>query len=176
MKLADFCRTLDAKLSEATPDLTLRLAALSLQQAFKVAEDEVAFLKIDPAAECLYFLWPAKLGKAGCIPLKSRDSLAAATARDARPQVNNRFSATYHASVFEQIRLDTPAKGKEAGESVRPRTIQKIMSVPLLNAQAVQGVVQVSRKGQDVNLAGADFTPLELEALAEIAGVIGRHI
>ncbi|PLX84968.1 MAG: hypothetical protein C0614_04745 [Desulfuromonas sp.] len=176
MKLSDFCKTLDGKLASSPADTTLRLSALALQQAFKVSEDEVAFMKIDPQAECLYFVWPAKLGKAGCIPLKTRDSLAAATVRDNRPQLNNRFSATYHASVFEQIRLDAPAKGKETDEPARPKIIQKIMSVPLFKAETVVGVAQVSRKGNDANAAGGDFTPAELDALSEIAKVIGSHI
>lgn len=181
MKLSDFCKTLDSKLASSPADTALRLSSLALQQAFKVAEDEVAFLKIDPQAECLYFIWPAKLGKAGCIPLKTRDSLAAATVRDNKPQLNNRFSGTYHASVFEQIRLDAPkgkgsGKEKEGTEPARPKTIQKIMSVPLFKAETVVGVAQVSRKGNDSNTAGEDFSSAELQAFSEIARVIGTHL
>ena len=50
------------------------------------------------------------------------------------------------------------------------------MSAPLLQDELAVGVVQVSRKADDVEKAGPDFSQVELTALAQIAQVIGNHL
>ena len=172
MKLPEFCETLTNKLQQTPAEERLEMASLALQQAFKVAEDEVAFLVLNEELQTLNFVWPKRLIKAGSIPVKTRDSLAAETVRNALPQINNRFTSTQHASIFELVKLNT---GKQA-DSQRPSTIQKVMSAPLLAGDTLVGVVQVSRKAEDANLAGPDFTEPELEALSGIARVIGSHL
>jgi len=55
-----------------------------------------------------------------------------------------------------------------------PLTIQKMMSVPVFGASnRVTGVIQVSRKGFDVNSAGRDFTAEDVELLKQAAKVVG---
>lgn len=173
MKLAEFCATLEERLSTAeNPESAHQLAALALQQAFKVKDDEVSLMRLDSGTETLRFVWPIRLGGIGSLPVSTRDSLAARTVREKRAQLNNRFANTMHASIFEQIQLD---KGK-AAEKVRPEPIHKIMSVPLLGGEAITGVAQVCRKGKEPGDAGADFAQTELDAFTEIAKVIGRFI
>ena len=53
--------------------------------------------------------------------------------------------------------------------------IQKIISVPVTRpGEQVIGVVQVSRKGADVKLAGEDFTGEDLKQLERIAEILAR--
>lgn len=176
MKLDDFCKVLSDKLETVEGDEKLKFASLSLQQAFKVEEDEVAFFKFNPRMESLSFIWPAKLSKSGTIPLKARDSFAAVTGREKKPQLHNRFVSKIHASIFEQVNLEGQGNVKDKQRIKRARTIQKIMSVPMVKGDALVGVIQVSRKADDVSLAGPDFTDQELEALTEISKVIGLYI
>ena len=173
MKLDEFCRTLNGKLAESKePQETLELAALALQQAFKVKADEVAFMLLDITSESIRFVWPKNLGSAGNIPLSSRGSLAAATIRENKSQLHNRFSSKHHAAIFEQVNLS-----QQKGSSTTPlHPIQKIMSVPMTRDEAAIGAVQVCRKGSDGNSAGADFSQLELDALGAISAVIAQHL
>lgn len=175
MKVFEFCKVLDKKLAGATPDEALRLSVLALQQAFKVEEDEVAFFKLDPETSSLHFVWPTKMSKAGSIPLNTRGSFVTETVREQRPQRHNRFTSAQHASIFEQFKLANPKDKKEKRES-RPKTIQKIMSVPFVVGENSVGAVQVCRKGNNSDQAGEDFSKTELEALTEIATVIASHI
>ena len=172
MKLPEFCKTLGDKLESSSEQERLELSALALQQAFKVAEDEVAFLKLDSETEMLSFLWPVRLSGSGSIPLNSLDALAATTVQENKPQLDNDFFLKRHASVFEQIRLGL-AKGKAPRKS---KPIQKIMSVPLVNSDTTIGAVQVCRKADEASQAGPDFSVSELEALSAIAKVIALNI
>lgn len=179
MKLPELCKVLNEKLQAANEQVkVLGISSLALQQAFKVKEDEVAFLKPTDCGEYLKFLWPEKLSKAGQIPLSTKDSLAVVTFRDNTSKLHNRFSSTHHSAIFEQVPLHNKVKKDDSnkGEQVRPRSIQKIMSAPLVNDIDLIGVVQVSRKGDDPKTAGPDFSDLELEALTEISKVIGKHL
>lgn len=170
MKIADFCTKLEAVLTAKT-DGKERLDTIvqALRQAFRLQPDEVAILLHDADGESLRFLCPAKLAKTGSIPLSSRESLAARTLRENKPFVNNRFTATFHASIFEQVKLD-PTSGE------RPLPIQKIISVPLPGDGAPRGVVQLSRKGAEAAQAGDDFSKDELQALTEIAAIVSRYV
>jgi len=178
MKIFEFCKVLDEKLAGATPDEVLRLSALALQQAFKVEEDEIVFLSLDPETNSLYFIWPIRMSNAGSIPMSTHGSFVTGTVREQRPQIHNRFTSAQHASIFEQFKLGNPKdkKDKKDKKDNRPKTIQKIMSVPLIEGENSVGAVQVCRKGETDDQAGADFTKTELEALTEIAKVIARNI
>ncbi|HBT83124.1 MAG TPA: hypothetical protein DEB35_06765 [Desulfuromonas sp.] len=170
MKIAEFCAKLDALLTtRATQPEKLDAIVSALRQALKLQPDEVALLTVDVAAETLVFLWPAKLAKSGFIPLSSHDSLAARTLRENKVFVNNRFSATFHASVFEQVKLDPAAEG-------RPLPIQKIISVPIPGETAPKGVLQLSRKATEPGQAGDDFSKEDMAALTEVAQIIAKHI
>jgi hypothetical protein len=173
MKIPEFCQALEkALVDEANPDNRLKLFSSALQQAFRVKEDEVALFRIDQETQELCFVWPKKLIKSGRIPVNARDSLSARTVREGKPHLDNRFSNTRHASIFERISL-----GDQKDKVKAPALpIQKIMSAPLLEGTMVKGVVQLSRKGLDPDSAGADFTPAELEAFASIVSAVAGHV
>ena len=76
----------------------------------------------------------------------------------------NNFVKVRHANIFEAVKAN-------GGEELPPEQppIQKLMSAPILDAERnVLGVVQISRKGYDLNSAGPDFTLDDLQQL-EIA-------
>jgi putative methionine-R-sulfoxide reductase with GAF domain len=53
--------------------------------------------------------------------------------------------------------------------------IQKIISVPVTHdGGIVVGVVQISRKGLDSSVAGADFTGEDLKQLEQAAEILAR--
>jgi len=170
MKMSEYCAKLDAALaSRPVGAPRYELITQALCQAFRLQADEVAILLADREHDVLRFEWPAKLKNSGTIPLSARDSLASRTLRENRSQINNRFAATYHAAIFEHIKIDPSAPE-------RPQAIQKILSVPLPGAEAARGVVQVSRKGVDANQTGPDFTPADAANLETIAAIVTKHI
>ena len=52
--------------------------------------------------------------------------------------------------------------------------IQKLMSVPVVTAAGVMGVIQISRKGLSAPAAGPDFSPSDLQRLVTIATALGK--
>jgi hypothetical protein len=117
----------------------------------------------------LHFLVPQALKNVGFIPMSSTAALAARTARESRPEINNNFAAVRHATVFEGVKAATTT-----GES-----IQKIVSAPILCEGKVVGVMQISRKGPSTLEAGADFTAEDLGkvlALCRPLGKLVRHL
>ena len=133
-----------------------------------VKPDEVGILGVSQRWRHLYFLAPEALKNVGFIPLTSNSALAARTARESRPEINNLFSNSRHATVFEGIKT-----GAETAEA-----IQKIISAPILSEDKVIGVIQISRKGANVKTVGPDFTPADLGkvlALCKPLGKLLRH-
>jgi hypothetical protein len=118
----------------------------------------------------LRFLFPAELRAAGAIPLSS-SAVAARTANTRRADYFNNFVTVQHSSVFESVRF---AAADVPNSAMDPLTIQKLMSVPVFGAaNRVAGVIQISRKGFDVNSAGLDFTQDDLERCKQAAKVVG---
>ena len=134
-----------------------------IARAFGVQADEVAVLALSQDGRALRFLLPTGLQKIGQINMTSNSSLAARTARDGKAEIINRFSVVPHASVFESVRLKS-----EPGDP-----IQKIMSVALTHHKKIVGVIQISRKAKNNELAGADFTPKELKLLSAVGVILG---
>ena len=77
-----------------------------------------------------------------------------------------------HVSLFEVVKLG--AGGEEEDRRQEQMPIQKIMSVPVVHSGNVMGVVQISRKGLDASLAGADFTGDDLKQLEQAAEILAR--
>ena len=105
----------------------------------------------------------------GFVPLSSNSALAARTARESRPEIENNFAATRHATVFESVKFASDASG----------AIQKMVSAPILLDGKVIGVIQVSRKGANPHSAGPDFTAQDLGnilALCKPLGKMLRHV
>lgn len=168
MKLTEFCSSLEAQLSSLpSDDARLERIVMAISQVYRVTPEEVALFLYDSRMEMISFLWPVRLRNAGTLPLNAHNSLVARTVRETRATLDNSFHTTPHASIFERFRLapDSP-----------PLPIHKIMSVPLSHNGEIKGVIQVSRKGQNGNSAGDDFTPGQLAALTRMAEVVARFI
>ncbi len=140
---------------------------LKLAQILCVQRNEVALLRVEK--NCLRFVFPPELRAAGALPF-SGPAVAARTVSTRSPLLSNSFARVRHASLFETVKLG----GVEAGEpGSQQLPIQKIMSVPVVGRDGrVAGVVQVSRKGLDPKLAGADFTNDDLKLLERAAQIL----
>lgn len=138
--------------------------AHEIGKMFHAQPDEVAVLELSAKGKALKFVLPEKLRVVGSIPLSSTTALAARTARERRADILNNFASARHATVFEGVPL-----GRATGAS-----IQKIMSVPILNGDTVVGVVQISRKGDSAAQCGPDFNSKDLSELQSLNSLLGR--
>lgn len=147
---------------QPTPDR----AAAKLAKLLKVQRTEVALLRVQDGL--LKFIYPAELRAAGAIPVSS-NAVAARTVSTRTPLLSNSFTRINHVRHFESIRLE----GDSGNDAAKPAPIQKLISVPVQRAKdgPVLGVIQISRKGLDVRVAGPDFTNEELQ-LTELAATI----
>jgi hypothetical protein len=145
---------------------SLPAIAEKIAKELRVKADEVAILAVSHRWKHLHFLAPHVLKNVGFIPLTSNSALAARTARDNRPEINNNFSAVRHATVFEGVKAATTT-----GES-----IQKIISAPIVFEGKVVGVMQISRKGGSLASAGPDFTPEEVGRVLAICKPLGKLV
>jgi len=141
----------------------------ALSKLFAVRLTEVALLRLEKGL--LKFLCPSELKTAGSIPVSSSTAIAAHTAVSKKTELFNSFVKVKHASVFETVRLTNPNNADELEQC----TIQKLMSAPVLDPQKkVLGVVQVCRKGYDLQNAGPDFTQGDLQQLELAASVLAK--
>jgi hypothetical protein len=131
-----------------------------------VKPDEVGILGLSGRWRHLYFLVPEALKNVGYIPLTSNAALAARTARESRPEINNNFGSSRHATVFEGVKV-----GNDSGEA-----IQKIISAPILAGDKVVGVIQISRKGANAKSVGPDFTPADLGKVLALCKPLGKLV
>ena len=166
MNREDLYAKFDARLAVlSTRDERLDAAAEALAKAFTVRPDEVAIFSFDPGSDALRFLWPKKLRTAGTVPLSAHRSLVAKTAQERSATLDNAFATTPHVFIFERLRLD-----------ITGGVIQKIMSVPMVAGDELKGVIQVSRKGEERETCGPDFSQGNLNALSRLAAVIAAHL
>jgi hypothetical protein len=158
---------LESMLSESpSPDRV----CLKLAQILHVRRSEVALLRLDKGS--LRFIFPHELRSAGVLPLTG-SAIAARTASTRTPLLSNAFMRVKHVSLFEAVKLGT--SDEDHGHDQLP--IQKIMSVPVAPAGGnVMGVVQISRKGLDPSVAGADFTPEDMKQLEQAAQILARML
>jgi hypothetical protein len=134
----------------------------------RVRRSEVALLRLDKGS--LRFIFPPELRSAGVLPLTGT-AVAARTAASRTPLLSNTFMRVRHVSLFEGVKQGA----EEEDRSLDQMPIQKIMSVAVApSGGTVMGVVQVSRKGLDVSLAGADFTSDDLKLLEQAAEILAR--
>jgi len=148
----------------APSQISLSQVAEKIAKSLGVRTDEVAILAVSTRWKHLHFLVPETLKKVGFIPLSSNSALAARTARDSRPEIDNNFTAARHATVFEGVKITA-----EAAEA-----IQKMISAPILSDGKVIGVIQVSRKGADAFHCGPDFTADDLGKILALCKPLGR--
>lgn len=140
--------------------------AAEIAKTFSVQGDEVSILRVDKSQ--LWFVYPAKLGNVGSIPINTSGSVAGRTATTKRAEVINNFAQTKHATVFESVDL-TGKKVPAGSKPEEKHIIQKLMTVPVVSPNGVVGVIQVCRKGVSAPAAGADFSPADLQRLVQIA-------
>lgn len=159
------CEKLDRMLSTRQGgEEKIEAAANAFCRVFGVEQDEVAIFRVDTRLDSFSFLWPPEMRKSGSIPFSANRSLVSTTAGERKGFMDNSFATTPHLFVFESFGL-------------KPRSaIQKIMSVPMLKGEELMGVIQVCRKGEDMDVALRNFTQPELAALGEMAKVIARHL
>jgi len=145
-------------------------ACLKVAQVLRVRRSEVALLRLEKGS--LRFIFPPELRSAGVLPLNG-SAVAARTAATRSPLLSNTFMRVKHASLFEAVKLGAEADEDDSRQQQMP--IQKIMSVPVAQSGGnVIGVVQISRKGLDASVAGADFTNADLKQLEEAAEILAR--
>ena len=151
------------------PGVSLSVVAEKIAKNLGVRNDEVAILAVSTRWRHLHFLVPEALKNIGFVPLSSNSALSARTARESRPEIENNFASTRHATIFESVKVGPDDGG----------TIQKMVSAPILLDGRVIGVIQVSRKGANPHSAGPDFTSQDLGnilALCKPLGKMLRHI
>jgi len=142
---------------------------VELGKLFKVRPNEVALLRLENGL--LKFLCPSELSTAGSIPISSSTAVAAHTAVTKKIELFNNFTRVKHASIFESIK-----PGGEKSEELRPATIHKLMSAPIVDkADKVLGVVQICRKGFDLASSGPDFTLDDLQQLEAAAKALSHN-
>jgi hypothetical protein len=146
--------------------VSLTSVAEKIAKNLGVKNEEVAIMAVSTRWRHLHFLVPEALKKVGFVPLSSNSALAARTARDSRPEIENNFAAAKHATVFEGVKI--------GGDTVE--AIQKMISAPILLDGKVIGVIQVSRKGANPTSAGPDFTADDLGKILALCKPLGKML
>jgi signal transduction protein with GAF and PtsI domain len=146
--------------------VSLSAVAEKIAKSLGVKTDEVAILALSTRWRHLHFLVPEGLKNVGFVPLSSNSAVAARTARDSRPEIENSFAASKHATVFEGVKI-----GNEPTEA-----IQKMISAPILLDGKVIGVIQVSRKDKNPHSAGPDFTADDLGKILAFCKPLGKFV
>jgi hypothetical protein len=162
-ELERLASALDSETADGLP-ISLVSVAERIAKNLGVKTEEVAILAISPKWKHLHFLVPEALKNVGFVPLSSTSSLAARTARESRPEINNTFAGVRHSSIFESVKLG----------GVIAEAIQKIVSAPILANSRVIGVIQISRRGADPHSAGPDFTASDLGTVLAICKPLGK--
>jgi hypothetical protein len=144
------------------------LFCVELSNLFHLRLNEIALLRLQKGL--LRFLFPEELKTAGSIPISSSSAVAAHTALTKKVELFNNFVKVKHVSIFETVKLN-----QEEPASPDQVTIQKLMSAPILNADdKVLGVIQVCRKGHNLNSCGPDFTLDDLRLLESAAKSVSK--
>jgi hypothetical protein len=158
---------LERRLAQAgTPEQ----CCVELAKVFGVRPNEVALLRLENGS--LKFLCPFELSTAGSIPISSSTAVAAHTAVTKKIELFNNFTRVKHASIFESIK---PGGEKNDDGELRPATIHKLMSAPVLDkGETVLGVIQVCHKGFDLASSGPDFTLDDLQQLELAAKALSK--
>lgn len=129
----------------------------AVSHQFACKQDEVAILLLSHDGKHLRFIAPRRFAELGSIPTSKRDSIAVGVLAKRSGEVINNVPMVKHVSFFESIKLRD-----------KPAPIQKMVTTPLVVRGQPVGVVEISRKGETVREAGADFTPADLRKAQEI--------
>jgi len=124
---------------------------------FEVKQDEVAILVLSRDKGHLRFIAPRRFSGLGTIPMTKRDSIAVTILGKGTGEAMNNVPMIRHVSFFESVKLRD-----------RPAPIQKMVSVPIVEAGEALGVAQISRKGDNPAEAGPDFTRADVIKAQEV--------
>lgn len=144
--------------------------ATELAKIFGVKQEEVGILRLEK--DTLVFVHPTKLHNVGRIPLNTAGAVAVRTVNNKRAEIINNFVRTRHATFFEMV--DLSAKRGMEKHAKEEQLIQKLMTVPVISAGQVVGVIQICRKGITGPQAGPDFTPADLQNLVSTAASLAK--
>src|SRR5258708_17354762 len=147
-----------------SPQISFASVAERIAKNLSVRTAEVAILGASHRWRHLHFVVPEALKNVGFIPLSSKSALAARTTRDSRPEIINDFTSVNHASVFEGVKF--AAEG--------PEVIQKIISAPILSADRVVGLIQITPKGHHPTAPAPDFTSDDLGKVLSLCKPLGK--
>src|ERR1051326_8556316 len=134
--------------------------AARLAEEFGVRLDETSILRLKDGT--LTFLHPEELGRLMSIPVSCTKNVAGRTAFTRQSEMHNNFVNVPHLDVFENLRP------RGANKEI-PRTIQKLMSVPVVRGNKVIGILQICRKADTPFAAGPDFSARDLYRLETLA-------
>jgi hypothetical protein len=174
LRLADVLREMKEVVAAASmspqqrSEEIMRLAAdfLLLALAKDSESGRVAILMVAHAGKHLVFAFPESLAQGNTLIL-DRHSIAGRVALGQQVLVENNVPKQPHMEFFE--RIPDPAG--------TVRQIQKMIAAPLLDSSAKAfGVVEVSRTGEDLPAAGADFTSADGENLAKSCNAFAPFI
>src|SRR5260370_3051819 len=87
------------------PQVSLSSVEEKIARNLGVKNDEVAILPVSTRWRHLHFLVPDPLKNVGFIPLSSNSALAARTARDSRPEIENNFAKSRHAAIVQLVKI-----------------------------------------------------------------------
>jgi hypothetical protein len=165
MSVETFCARLAGLLAATTvSEQRLEIVASEIGAFFEVRAHEVGLFSVKEKQHKIEFLWPRGLPSNSHIPLEAVNSLVAKTAKKRESYIDNAFAKSRHLFLFEHFLADKSER----------ISVQKVMSVPVLSGDGIKGVVQLVRKGESLEEAGADFTDTNLVELQCIAGTLGK--
>jgi len=150
----------EEKQNEQDPKPPLAEFAAQLAEEFGVRIDEASILRLKDGT--LTFVHPEELGRLMTIPITCAKSVAGRTALTRQSELHNNFVNVPHLDVFENLRP------RGASKEIS-RTIQKLISVPVLGPKEVLGVLQICRKADTPWTAGPDFSARDLYRLESLA-------
>jgi len=159
----------ELSVSLASTDVPIERYALitgCLGGYFAVEADEISLFLLDKDRNMLVFTWPRGVKIMGNIPIDAGNCLVARTASTRETSIDNRFASTPHLFIYEHFVSGRPGS----------LPIQKIMSVPVVSGNELKGVIQVGRKGVDLESAGADFSEKNLEDLSAFAALFAQYL
>jgi hypothetical protein len=134
--------------------------------AFGAKPDEVAILMTTSDGKHLRFVAPRRFSDLGTIPITKRDSIAVNVFAKKSGEAMNNVPMVKHVAFFESVKIrDRP---------VAP--IQKMITVPILDAGEAVGVAQISRKGETPMEAGPDFSPADLKKAQQLFEEVGPYL
>jgi len=160
-ELAFQLQTAEGKLFSEQQEEVLKVLVTTLSKAFGLNPDEVAILLLSEDREMLRFAYPPELAKGGTNAFPtSFPSLAGQVARTGASVLVNDTRAVQRLAFYERVPImDT-----------EPAAIQKLLAVAVDGPDGLpQGVIEVSRRGENLEEVGPDFQTEDQELLERLA-------